>query len=66
MWRPAELDELVPQLRDTVCSELGWDAARWDSERERLALDVEGWTVGGIALAPPDRRAFMPGDPHGE
>jgi glycerol-3-phosphate dehydrogenase len=49
MWRPAVLADVVPRLRETVCAEMGWDAKRWDAERERLARDLEGWTLAGVA-----------------
>lgn len=49
LWRPAVLEDVVPRLRVTVCQEMGWDAERWDAERERLDRDVQGWTLAGVA-----------------
>ncbi|HEX9731143.1 MAG TPA: hypothetical protein VGG06_04055 [Thermoanaerobaculia bacterium] len=36
-------------MRETVCREMGWDARRWDMERDRLERDARGWTLAGVA-----------------
>lgn len=48
MWEPATAAALLNTLRPIVRRELGWGFKRWQQERERFAVALEGWTVGGV------------------
>ena len=47
MWNPARARELVPRLRELVCTEMGWDFQRWDEELERYTAAAVAWAPEG-------------------
>jgi glycerol-3-phosphate dehydrogenase len=49
MWRPGDVESFLPALEPAIREAAGWDAKRWDDERERYARDVRGWTLAGVA-----------------
>ena len=52
MWRPAEVEDLLPRLRRLIRHEMGWSRHRWQLEVERYGYAAEGWTLGGVAQEP--------------
>lgn len=48
MWEPDTAAAVVNALRPILRRELGWSFKDWQRERERFAIALEGWTVGGI------------------
>jgi glycerol-3-phosphate dehydrogenase len=47
MWQPALARETVPLLRPLLMAELGWSGDRWETEQERFAGALLGWTPQG-------------------
>ncbi len=48
MWRPTQVEDLLPPLRRLIRREMGWSRRRWDLEVERYAFAAQGWTLDGV------------------